>query len=44
MRIKIAIMLISVFMAGGFCFGQSLSTVIEDFKPSSVNQPGKVYP
>jgi len=31
-------------MNGGFCFGQSPSKIVEDFKASSVNQPGKEYP
>ena len=31
-------------MTGGLCSAQSQSKVAEDFKPSSVNQPGKEYP
>jgi enterochelin esterase family protein len=34
-----------IFFSACFCFGQSnQSTVEEDFKPSSTNQPGKEYP
>jgi enterochelin esterase-like enzyme len=36
--------LLATFMTGGLCFAQSPSKVAEDFKPSSVNQPGKEYP
>ena len=32
-------------LAGAICFSQSnQQTVVEDFKPSAVNQPGKEYP
>ncbi len=31
-------------MASGICSAQSSSEVVEDFKSSSVNQPGKEYP
>ena len=44
MKINVAIIALFMLMTGGFCFAQSPSTVIEDFKPSSVNQPGKEYP
>lgn len=33
-----------VAMAGGYCLAQESKTVIEDFKPSVLNQPGKEYP
>jgi enterochelin esterase-like enzyme len=36
--------LLATFMTGGLCSAQSPSKVAEDFKPSSVNQPGKEYP
>ena len=36
--------LLATFMTGGLCSAQSPSKVVEDFKPSSVNQPGKEYP
>ncbi|HZK93548.1 MAG TPA: alpha/beta hydrolase-fold protein [Prolixibacteraceae bacterium] len=44
LRNRIVVIFLTVFMTGGFCFAQSPSTVTEDFKPSSVNQPGKDYP
>lgn len=34
---------LSLLVSGGMCFAQQ-STVAEDFKPSSVNQPGREYP
>lgn len=33
-----------VVMAGGYCLAQESKPVIEDFKPSTLNQPGKEYP
>jgi enterochelin esterase-like enzyme len=33
-----------VLLGGGFCSIQSIAQVIEDFRPSSLNQPGKEYP
>ena len=33
-----------VAMAGGYCLAQESKPVIEDFKPSTLNQPGKEYP
>jgi hypothetical protein len=44
MRIYFAVILLIVLMTGGFCFAQSPSTIIEDFKPSILNQPGKEFP
>lgn len=41
---NVAVILLFVLMTGGNCFAQSPSTITEDFKPSSVNQPGKEYP
>jgi enterochelin esterase family protein len=35
---------LAVLMAGVPCAAQTQSNVVEDFKPSSVNQPGKEYP
>ena len=36
--------LATAFMAGTLCSWQVNAQVVEDFKPSSVNQPGKEYP
>lgn len=44
MRKNVAVILLFVLMTGGFCFAQSSSTITEDFKPSTLNQPGKEYP
>jgi enterochelin esterase-like enzyme len=45
MKQKPAIVLIAPLLISGMCFAQSIQTaVVEDFKPSSVNQPGKQYP
>jgi len=43
-RSKIAFILFVLLTIGGYCFAQSPAKVIEDFKPSSVNQPGKEFP
>jgi len=44
MKNKIQIFLLTVFMLGGIFSTQSMAQAVEDFKPSSVNQPGKEYP
>ena len=44
MKNQILILVIALLITGGLCSAQSQSKVIEDFKPSSVNQPGKEYP
>jgi predicted alpha/beta superfamily hydrolase len=43
---KISTILVSLLtVAGSMCYAQTSSTVIkEDFKPSTLNQPGKEYP
>jgi enterochelin esterase family protein len=41
MNIKYLILLLAATITGQFCLAQ---TVVEDFKPSSVNQPGRLYP
>ncbi len=43
-RNRIAVIFLVVLMTGRFCFAQSPATIVEDFKPSSVNQPGKEFP
>jgi len=43
-RKNVATILLMLVLNVGFCFGQSSSTITNDFKPSSVNQPGKEYP
>jgi len=44
MRNNIAVVLLIVLMTGGICFAQSPATITDDFKPSTLNQPGKGYP
>ncbi len=44
MNLNVAVLALFMWVTGGFCFAQSTTTVIEDFKPSSVNQPGKFFP
>ena len=45
MKLKHIIILFAAIITSHLCFAQNNSTsVIEDFKPSSVNQPGKEYP
>ncbi len=41
---RIEVILLFLLMSGRFCFAQSPAKVVEDFKPSSVNQPGKEFP
>lgn len=41
---KTTILLFSVMMLGSLCMAQSQLTIIEDFKSSTMNQPGKEYP
>ena len=43
-RKNIAAFFLIVAISVGYCFAQSPSKVVEDFKPSSVNQPGKEFP
>jgi len=45
MNFKSIIIYLAVILTGGTCLAQTnQTTVVEDFKPSSVNQPGKQYP
>lgn len=44
MKKQVLTFLLAVLMTGGVCSAQSQTSVVEDFKPSSVNQPGKEYP
>ncbi len=41
MKLKLSILVFTVALTGQICLAQ---TVVEDFKRSSVNQPGKLYP
>jgi enterochelin esterase family protein len=44
MNLKITNCLAILLLAGIFCFAQPNKAVVEDFKPSTVNQPGRQYP
>ncbi len=44
MKYQILNILFALLMTGGFYSARSQTKVVEDFKPSSVNQPGKLYP
>ena len=44
MKPLIRIILLAACMTGEICHAQLQSGTIEDFKPSSANQPGKEYP
>ena len=44
LRNRIAVILLITSVTVGFCFGQSPAKIVEDFKASSVNQPGKEFP
>jgi len=44
MKNQVLIIVFAVLLTGGVCSAQSQSNVIENFKPSSLNQPGKEYP
>lgn len=44
MKKQVLVILLAVLLTGGVCSAQSQTNVIEDFKPSSLNQPGKEYP
>jgi len=35
---------VMILLFNGICFAQNAQTVVEDFKPSSTNQPGRDYP
>jgi predicted alpha/beta superfamily hydrolase len=45
MKFKSLLVLFAVALTGGICFAQtSQPTIKEDFKPSTLNQPGQEYP
>ena len=44
LRNSIAVIFLFVLMTGGFCLAQTPAKIVEDFKPSSANQPGKDFP
>jgi enterochelin esterase-like enzyme len=44
MNHKIKLLLAIFLMTGSYCFAQSEDKIVEDFEPSSVNQPDHEYP
>jgi len=44
LRNRISVILLILSITVGSCFAQSPAKIVEDFKASSVNQPGKEYP
>jgi enterochelin esterase-like enzyme len=44
MKNQVLIVLLAFFLSEGLCSAQPKTNAIEDFKPSSLNQPGKEYP
>ena len=44
MKIKLAVIALAPLVAGQLCPAQTNSPVLDDFKPSSLNQPGQLYP
>lgn len=44
LKFNVVVIVLVVLMTGELCIAQAPATIIEDFKPSSVNQPGKEFP
>src|ERR1043165_9293110 len=44
MKTKLSLIVLACGFAGGLCFAQTNDTITEDFKPSTLNQPGQQYP
>ena len=45
MNLRLIVILLAVVIAGGICLAQTdQPTITEDFKPSTLNQPGQEYP
>jgi S-formylglutathione hydrolase FrmB len=44
MNFKSTAIALAATLVSGICFAQTPSTPLEDFKPSTLNQPGKEYP
>lgn len=44
MNFKSRAIVLAVMLLGGACYLQAQNTPLEDFKPSSLNQPGQEYP
>ena len=44
MKRNACLIMIAALLSASICFAQDAGQVLEDFKPSSLNQPGKDYP
>ena len=44
MNIKSSVIVLAATLLSGTCFAQNQTTPLEDFKPSTLNQPGQEYP
>jgi len=44
MNSKFSLLVLATFLFSAFSYAQSQTTPLEDFKPSSLNQPGQEYP
>jgi enterochelin esterase family protein len=44
MKTQLSLLALGSLLASPLCTGQTNEPVVEDFKPSSLNQPGKQYP
>lgn len=44
MKAKLSLLTLACLLSGQLCTAQTNEPAIEDFKPSSLNQPGKQYP
>lgn len=44
MNCKSSAIILVTTLFSGICYGQTQTTPLEDFKPSTLNQPGKQYP
>ena len=44
MNIKSSVIILAATLLSGICFAQNQTTPLEDFKSSTLNQPGQEYP
>ncbi len=44
MKLKLSLLAFASVLSGQLCLAQTNDTIVEDFKPSTLNQPGQQYP
>ena len=44
MKTKLTLLAFASILSGQFCLAQTEQPIVEDFKPSTLNQPGQQYP